>query len=163
MSVSPAKFDDCKEHLERMIKKANRIASPEKTEAQIALETGLMLQGFKEVIDCVNASGGDWKGIPEILTKIGKQTLSPKDFRSLQEADRKFVKDLKGRSVLSESEGFKLVDRSIKKEFKKCHFPDCKKETGLLLCGRCKKVWYCGQEHQRKDRESHKPHCTKPT
>lgn len=73
MSVSPAKFDDCKEHLERMIKKANRIASPEKTEAQIALETGLMLQGFKEVIDCVNASGGDWKGIPKILTKMGKQ------------------------------------------------------------------------------------------
>ena len=43
---------------------------------------------------------------------------------------------------------------------------DCKncgeKEKELLKCSRCKKVYYCGADCQRKNWPSHKLICSKP-
>jgi hypothetical protein len=40
-----------------------------------------------------------------------------------------------------------------------CHV--CGKATGTSRCGGCKAVYYCGQEHQSLDRDTHKGFCSK--
>jgi len=40
---------------------------------------------------------------------------------------------------------------------KECHV--CGEKNNLLRCSRCKKIWYCGTEHQREDWTRHRAEC----
>ena len=64
--------------------------------------------------------------------------------------------------------GAELIDQAISSRFKSIQYPICEmcgrkeKEATLKKCSRCKSLWYCSKECQRKNWSSHKLQCREP-
>jgi hypothetical protein len=89
---------------------------------------------------------------------IGKKIIKYKPWDLLNgNQDYSYIDDV---FILSDIQ-FKQNDET--ERVKKCKFCEMKKNHGLLLCGKCKLVYYCSKNHQRGDWSVHKKNCRQYT